>query len=78
MIFSEVFEGSNSIDKLFEIKFSVSVQIHSPNYSRDQVITGQNGTLNQKSLQINLINISVIPVINAFKQQIKTVIVATG
>ena len=73
----EVFDGSNRINELLEIQFRIGVQIHSSYDCHQKVVSWDDAALDEKSLQINLIDVLIIPVIDTLEKVRQAVVIST-
>lgn len=71
----EVFNRSHTVNEFSQIELCVSVQIHSSDDGKEKPIVGKNATFNQEPLEVDLINIFVVPVVNRLEQDLQAVIV---
>ena len=76
-LLGEVFNGSNRIDELLQIEFCIGVQIHSSYDCHQKIVSWDNTALDEESLQINLIDVLVIPVIDTLEKVIQAVVIST-
>ena len=60
----EVFDGANAVDELAHVQLGIGVEVHSSDNCEEQPIVREDAALDEEPLEIDLINILVVPIIH--------------
>ncbi len=63
----KIFNWPYSIDELLEVELGVSIQVDPSDDGNKEVFIWKYAALDQKSLEVDLINVFVVPVVNGLE-----------